>query len=73
MAGGGHAMAAGLTIRPRDVPELRAFLSARLAKETAQALAEDALELDAVVTARRADRALLDAFAPHEPVRPRQP
>ena len=33
--GGGHAMAAGLTVRSRDVPELRAFLSERLAQEDA--------------------------------------
>jgi single-stranded-DNA-specific exonuclease len=73
MAGGGHAMAAGLTMRPRDIPELRAFLSARLAKETADALAADALEIDAVVTARSADRALLDAFARMSPFGPGNP
>ena len=73
MAGGGHAMAAGLTIRPRDIPELRAFLSTRLAGETAQALAQDALELDAVVTARSADRALLDGFARMGPFGPGNP
>ena len=73
MAGGGHAMAAGLTMRPRDIPELRAFLSARLAKETAQAALDDALELDAVVTARSADRALLDAFARMNPFGPGNP
>jgi single-stranded-DNA-specific exonuclease len=62
MAGGGHAMAAGLTMRPRDVPELRAFLCERLAVETAEATAADALEIDAVLTPRSADRGLWSAF-----------
>ncbi len=33
LAGGGHAMAAGLSVRPDTIPELRAFLSDRLAAE----------------------------------------
>jgi single-stranded-DNA-specific exonuclease len=73
MAGGGHAMAAGLTIRPRDIPELRAFLNVRLAKESAAAIAADALEIDAVVTAKSADRALVDAFARMSPFGPGNP
>jgi single-stranded-DNA-specific exonuclease len=62
LAGGGHAMAAGLSVRPRDIPELRAFLETHLAQETADALASDALDIDAVVTAAGADRALWEAF-----------
>ncbi len=73
MSGGGHAMAAGLSMRTRDIPELRAFLTERLATETAEALAADALEIDAVVTARSADRALLDAFARMAPFGPGNP
>ena len=34
LAGGGHAMAAGLTIRPDAIPEFRAFLTERLAQES---------------------------------------
>ena len=40
LAGGGHAMAAGLTLRRRRVPEFRAFLCERLADESASAAAE---------------------------------
>jgi single-stranded-DNA-specific exonuclease len=62
LAGGGHAMAAGLSVRPDTIPELRAFLCERLADESAVATAEDALEVDALVTARGADRALWQDF-----------
>ena len=39
LAGGGHAMAAGLTMRPDDIPEFRAFLCERLAEEMTVAAA----------------------------------
>ena len=42
LAGGGHAMAAGLSVRPDAIPELRAFLCERLAAESEIAAAEDA-------------------------------
>jgi single-stranded-DNA-specific exonuclease len=61
LAGGGHAMAAGLTVRPSAIPELRAFLCERLAGEMSLAGAEDALDIDALA-APRAARALLDDF-----------
>ena len=50
MAGGGHPMAAGLTIRPDAVPEFRAFLCRRLAEEQAIARETDAIEVDAVIS-----------------------
>ena len=53
LAGGGHAMAAGLSVRPDTIPELRAFLCERLAAESEVAAAEDALEIDALVTTAR--------------------
>jgi single-stranded-DNA-specific exonuclease len=62
LAGGGHAMAAGLTVRAADIPELRAFLAERLATETADAVAADALEIDVMITPASADRALWSAF-----------
>src|SRR6202012_1361135 len=62
MAGGGHAMAAGLTVRANAVPELRAFLTERLSVETTEALAVDALEVDALIAPGGAGRALLDEF-----------
>jgi single-stranded-DNA-specific exonuclease len=73
LAGGGHAMAAGLTVRPRDVPELRAFLCDRLARESAEAAGLDAVEIDAVLTPRAADRTLWSAFERLSPFGPGNP
>lgn len=73
ISGGGHAMAAGLAIRPRDVPEFRTFLEDRLRSEQAEASAIDAVEIDALVTPGGADRALWAAFerlAPYGPGAP---
>lgn len=73
ISGGGHAMAAGLSIRPRDVPEFRAFLEERLRDEQTEAAAVDAVEIDALVTPGGADRALWQAFerlAPYGPGAP---
>jgi single-stranded-DNA-specific exonuclease len=73
LAGGGHAMAAGLTVRPDAIPELRAFLCERLAAEAQIAAAEDALEIDALVTARACDRALYQDFQRLAPFGPGNP
>ncbi|MBL8556222.1 MAG: single-stranded-DNA-specific exonuclease RecJ [Phenylobacterium sp.] len=62
LSGGGHAMAAGLSVRPDTIPELRAFLCERMAAEAEVAAAEDALEIDALVTTRGADRGLWNDF-----------
>ena len=73
LAGGGHPMAAGLTVRTEQIPELRAFLSERLAAETAQATAEDVLEIDALVSPGAAGRAMLEDFRRLEPFGPGNP
>jgi single-stranded-DNA-specific exonuclease len=73
LAGGGHAMAAGLTIRPSAIPEFRAFLCERLADEMVEAEAKDALEIDALVTPGGAARPLYDAFRQLEPFGPGNP
>ena len=73
LAGGGHAMAAGLTVRAEAVPELRAFLEARLAAESDAAFAADALEIDALIGPGAADRTLLDEFRRLEPFGPGAP
>jgi single-stranded-DNA-specific exonuclease len=73
LAGGGHAMAAGVTIRPSALPEFRAFLCERLAEEMVVAEAEDALEIDALVTAGATARPLYDAFRAMEPFGPGNP
>jgi single-stranded-DNA-specific exonuclease len=73
LAGGGHAMAAGLTMRPAAIPEFRAFLCERLAAEMVVAEAEDALEIDALVTPGAAARPLCDSFKALEPFGPGNP
>ena len=73
LAGGGHAMAAGLTVRPDAIPELRAFLCERLAGERADAEAVDALEIDALVSAGAVGRALWSAFQQLTPFGPGNP
>jgi single-stranded-DNA-specific exonuclease len=70
LAGGGHAMAAGLSVRPDTIPELRAFLCERLAAESAVATAQDGLEIDALVTTRGCDRALWQDFQRMAPFGP---
>jgi single-stranded-DNA-specific exonuclease len=73
LAGGGHAMAAGLTVRGEEVPELRAFLAEHMAAEAQDAFAQDALEIDAPLSVRGADRALLNSFQRLAPFGPGNP
>jgi single-stranded-DNA-specific exonuclease len=49
IAGGGHAMAAGLTLPPGGLEPLRAFLNERLAEDVAKARNDRALMLDALL------------------------
>ena len=73
LAGGGHAMAAGLTVRPGEIPELRAFLCARLAEEMIDAAAADAVEIDALVSPSGATRGLWSDFQRLAPFGPGNP
>jgi single-stranded-DNA-specific exonuclease len=73
LAGGGHAMAAGLSVRPDTIPELRAFLCERLAAEAEVAAAEDGLDIDALVTTGGCDRALWQDFQRMAPFGPGNP
>lgn len=73
LAGGGHAMAAGLTVRTEALPDLRAFLSERLAAEAEVAVAADALDVDVLTSARGADRALYESFQLLAPFGPGNP
>jgi single-stranded-DNA-specific exonuclease len=57
--GGGHAMAAGVTIRPGQLGAFRAHLYEVLGKSAAVARAETALEIDAALTARGANVAFV--------------
>lgn len=73
LAGGGHAMAAGLSVRPELIPDLRAFLNDKISAEAEIAAAEDALDIDALVTAGGADRGLWQAFQAMAPFGPGNP
>lgn len=73
LAGGGHAMAAGLTLRADQLQPLTAFLQNTLAEEQDRAAEADALELDGLLTARGCHRSLwselqrLTPFGPGNP------
>jgi single-stranded-DNA-specific exonuclease len=71
LSGGGHAMAAGLAIRPSAIPEFRAFLCEALAGEAA--VADDALDIDALISPAAAADELpeqLQQLAPFGPGNP---
>ena len=57
--GGGHAMAAGITIRRERVEEFRVFLEGVLAEKVAEGRAGEALLIDAALTAAGATPALM--------------
>jgi len=57
--GGGHAMAAGVTLRPGELGPFRSFLSERLGTGVRAARAASALRIDAALTARGATVDLL--------------
>ncbi|SFZ81171.1 single-stranded-DNA-specific exonuclease [Devosia enhydra] len=56
--GGGHAMAAGATVRPGQIGPFRAHLTEALAASVGTARAASALRIDAALTARGATTAL---------------
>jgi single-stranded-DNA-specific exonuclease len=62
LAGGGHAMAAGLTVAPGGVEALRSFLDDRLAKDVEQARAGRALLIDTLCAPRGVSAGLCDAL-----------
>jgi single-stranded-DNA-specific exonuclease len=60
--GGGHAMAAGITIRRERVEDFRVFLEAELSEKVAEGRAGQSLLIDAALTAAAATPALLAAL-----------
>lgn len=62
IAGGGHAMAAGVTIAEDQIPALVAFLDERLAETVERAAGERALLLDAVLAPGGVNPALVNAM-----------
>lgn len=73
LAGGGHAMAAGLTMHRARLNDLVAFLHARLAAERVEALADDVLDIDALIEPGGASRDLFEAFEQLAPFGPGNP
>ncbi|NNC73341.1 MAG: single-stranded-DNA-specific exonuclease RecJ [Sphingomonadaceae bacterium] len=62
VAGGGHAMAAGLTVEAGKIDALADFLDERLSADVAKAQGERALLLDAVIAPGGVTPALVDAL-----------
>jgi len=62
VAGGGHAMAAGLTVAPGGVPALADFLEERLADAVERSADGRALLVDAVLATGGVTRQLVDAM-----------
>jgi single-stranded-DNA-specific exonuclease len=58
--GGGHAMAAGITVEPSRIGDLRAFLEAHLAAEVAAAGEADTLKIDAALAASAVTPAFIE-------------
>ncbi|MCG2662116.1 single-stranded-DNA-specific exonuclease RecJ [Brevundimonas sp.] len=73
LAGGGPAMAAGLTMDGARLAELTDFLNDRLAGERIEAVAMDALEIDALIDPGAATRALFESFEQLAPFGPSNP
>jgi single-stranded-DNA-specific exonuclease len=73
LAGGGHAMAAGLTVRADRLEPLTAFLCERLQADCARATEQDAVEIDALVAPGAAGRALYEDFQRLAPFGPGNP
>ena len=62
LRGGGHAMAAGVTLHQHAVPAFQAYLEAELAAQVAQAQRDHGVWIDAAVTAAGATPTLLHAL-----------
>jgi single-stranded-DNA-specific exonuclease len=62
IAGGGHAMAAGLTLSPGGLEPFRAFITERLSADVERSRGERALLLDALVAPGGVTGALCDAL-----------
>ncbi|MGI9401513.1 MAG: single-stranded-DNA-specific exonuclease RecJ [Rhizobiaceae bacterium] len=71
--GGGHAMAAGITIERDQLGAFRAFLEERLAETVENAIAQKSLKLDGALTARSATLDLYDLLEKAGPYGPGHP
>ncbi len=66
-SGGGHAMAAGLTVARDKLPALQAFLEERVAKEIESKALVPTLNIDGTITVAGADLGFCDLLAELEP------
>ncbi|MEM8986995.1 MAG: single-stranded-DNA-specific exonuclease RecJ [Pseudomonadota bacterium] len=73
VSGGGHAMAAGLTVLAEAIPALAAFVAHELSEAVAEAINAADLTLDDRLSVRGADRALAEALAEAGPFGPGNP
>ncbi|MEM9169619.1 MAG: single-stranded-DNA-specific exonuclease RecJ [Pseudomonadota bacterium] len=73
ISGGGHAMAAGLTVAADRVEALCDFLNARLAADVDAARARDGLDVDGVLSVRAVNKAVADGIAAAGPFGPGAP
>ncbi|HXM31779.1 MAG TPA: DHHA1 domain-containing protein, partial [Xanthobacteraceae bacterium] len=71
--GGGHAMAAGLTVARDKLGALRAFLERHLSEPVATARAAESLVIDAAITARAATATLIETIERAGPFGPGNP
>jgi single-stranded-DNA-specific exonuclease len=63
LKGGGHAMAAGITVKHGALAEFRAYLESELADGVAAARADQALLIDGAVSAAGANAALIEMIS----------
>ena len=70
IAGGGHAMAAGLTIAADQVPDFRRHINDRLVAEVAQARAGRTFDIDAVIAPDAVTKPMSDLIARAGPFGP---
>ena len=63
LKGGGHAMAAGITVKHGALAEFRAYLESELAEGVTAARADQALLIDGAVSAAGANAALVETIA----------
>ncbi len=60
--GGGHAMAAGLTVEKEKLGDLRGFMEERLAQQVAEVSAAQRIKIDGALTARSVTLDLIDTL-----------
>jgi single-stranded-DNA-specific exonuclease len=73
LAGGGHAMAAGVTLKADKILAFQEFLCEALSQDCVRAADEDAVEVDVLTTPRAAGRPLLQSFQQLAPFGPGNP